>query len=45
MPRDTGPTVDIDDCGPAASVPFLVKPFLPEHLLDIVTRALARGTR
>lgn len=28
----------------AASVPFLVKPFLPEHLLDVVTRALARGT-
>jgi len=29
----------------AASVPFLVKPFLPEHLLDIVTRAPTRGTR
>jgi DNA-binding response OmpR family regulator len=27
-----------------ASVPFLVKPFLPEHLLDVVTRTLARGT-
>jgi DNA-binding response OmpR family regulator len=27
----------------AASVPFLVKPFLPEHLLDVVTRALARS--
>ena len=27
----------------AASVPFLVKPFLPEHLLDVVTRVLARS--
>jgi DNA-binding response OmpR family regulator len=25
----------------AASVPFLVKPFLPEHLLDLVRRRLA----
>ena len=27
----------------AASVPFLVKPFSPEHLRDVVTRTLARG--
>ena len=26
----------------AASVPFVVKPFLPEHLRDVVTRMLAR---
>jgi CheY-like chemotaxis protein len=27
----------------AASVPFLVKPFPPAHLRDVVTRTLARG--
>ena len=27
----------------AASVPFLLKPFQPEQLRDVVTRALARG--
>jgi DNA-binding NtrC family response regulator len=27
----------------AASVPFLVKPFAPEHLRDVVTRTLARS--
>jgi len=27
----------------AATVPFLVKPFLPEQLLDVVTRTLARS--
>lgn len=27
----------------AASVPFLVKPFQPEELRDVVARALARG--
>jgi DNA-binding response OmpR family regulator len=28
----------------AASVPFVVKPFLPEHLRNVVTRTLARST-